>query len=142
MLVLLFALVAAVAQDNLPAGKGKETLENTCTECHGLDQVFDRLRTTAQWRDIATKMRRKGATMTDDEFKTLVEYLAQNFGAVNVNQAGAPELEKELGLSREAAAAVVRYRESKGPFREWRDLLKVEGVDRARIEALKDRLVF
>ena len=126
----------------MPPGKGKETLENTCTECHGLDSVFDRLRTTTQWRDIATKMRRKGATMTDDELKTLVEYLAQNFGAVNVNQAGAAELVKELGLSREAAAALVRYREAKGPFREWRDLLKVEGVDRARIEAVKDRLVF
>ena len=45
-------------------------------------------------------------------------------------------------LARELVAAVVRYRESKGPFREWRDLLKVEGVDRARIEAVKDRLAF
>src|SRR5438876_12148179 len=24
------------AQDDLPNGKGKETLENTCSECHGL----------------------------------------------------------------------------------------------------------
>jgi competence ComEA-like helix-hairpin-helix protein len=142
MLTLVLALAAAMVQDTLPPGKGKETLENTCTECHGLDSVFDRLRTAVQWRDIATKMRRKGATMTDDELNTLVEYLAQNFGAVNVNQAGAPELEKELGLSRDVAAAVVRYREAKGPFREWRELLKVDGVDRARLEALKDRLVF
>jgi competence ComEA-like helix-hairpin-helix protein len=142
MLTLVLALAAVIAQDDLPPGKGKETLENTCTECHGLDRVLSRLRTTVQWRDVAGRMRSKGATMTDDEMATLVEYLAQNFGAVNVNQAGAAELEKELGLSREVAGAVVRYREAKGPFKEWRDLLKVEGVDRARIEAVKDRLVF
>ena len=142
MLVLLLALAAAVAQDDLPAGKGKETLENTCTECHGLEQVFDRLRTAAQWQKIATSMRSKGATMTDDELKTLVEYLSQNFSAVDVNKAGAPELAKELGVSGGVAAAIVRYRESKGEFREWQDLLKVEGVDRAKIEAIKVRLVF
>ena len=70
------------AQDDLPDGKGKETLENTCTECHGLDKVLAKLRTERQWRDIAVQMRSKGATMTDDELKTLVEYLSQNFGAV------------------------------------------------------------
>jgi len=142
MLVLVFAFAAALAQDDLPPGKGKETLENTCTECHGLEQVFDRLRTTAQWQKLATSMRAKGATMTDDELKTLVEYLSQNFGAVDVNKAGAVELEKELRVTGGVAAAIVRYRESKGPFREWQDLLKVEGVDRARIEAVKARLVF
>ena len=142
MLTLMLALAAAVAQDDLPAGKGKDTLENTCTECHGLDRALTKLRTAAQWRDIAIRMRAKGATMTDDELDTLVAYLFQNFGAVNVNRADAAELEKELGLTRDAAAAIVRHRQAKGPFREWRDLLKVEGVDRARIEAAKDRFVF
>jgi competence protein ComEA len=142
MLALLLVLAAAAAQDDLPPGKGKETLENTCTECHGLDQVLDKLRTPAQWQKIATNMRSKGATMTDDELKTLVEYLSQNFGAVDVNRAAAAELQKELGVSGGVAAAIVRYRESKGAFREWKDLLKVEGVERAKIEAMKDRLVF
>jgi competence ComEA-like helix-hairpin-helix protein len=142
MLTLVLALWAALAQDDLPAGKGKETLENTCTECHGLDQVLEHLRTPEEWRQIASQMRRKGATMTDEELDALVGYLAQNFGAVNVNKATAAELEKELGLPARAASAIVKHRESKGAFRDWRDLLKVEGVDRARIEAVKDRLVF
>jgi competence ComEA-like helix-hairpin-helix protein len=142
MLLLALALAATVFQDDLPPGKGRETLENTCTECHGVDRALTRLRTTAQWREIAVRMRGKGATMSDEELTTLVEYLAQNFGAVDVNKADARELEKELGLSARVAAAVVRYREAKGPFREWRDLLKVQGVERARVEAVKDRLIF
>jgi competence ComEA-like helix-hairpin-helix protein len=142
MLLLALALAATVFQDDLPAGKGRETLENTCTECHGLDRVLAKLRTTAQWREVGARMRAKGATMTDEELTTLVEYLSQNFGAVDVNKADARELKKELGLAGDVAAAIVRYRQANGPFREWRDLLKVEGVDRARIEAVKDRLVF
>jgi competence ComEA-like helix-hairpin-helix protein len=140
------------AQDDLPAGKGKVILENTCTECHGLDKALNALRTERQWRDVAVRMRSKGATMTDDELKTLVEYLAQNFGAaeesskpegkVNINQATAREMESSLQLRSADTAAIVRYREVNGPFREWRDLTKVEGIDRARLEAVKDRIVF
>jgi competence ComEA-like helix-hairpin-helix protein len=143
------------AQDDLPEGKGRVTLENTCSECHGLDRILTKLRPTAEWRSIVAEMRLKGATMSDDEFKTLVEYLAENFGEperkaeadrkpqkVNVNRATGGELESALGLRASDAAAIVRHRESKGPFREWRDLLKVDGVDKARIEAVKDRLAF
>src|SRR5689334_2862175 len=75
ILLLAGFLVPAPAQDDLPAGKGKEILENTCTECHGLDKVLSQLRTKRQWREIAVRMRSKGATMSDDELKTLVEYL-------------------------------------------------------------------
>ena len=47
------------AQDDLPDGKGKVTLENTCTECHGLDKVLSQLRTEGQWREVAVRMRSK-----------------------------------------------------------------------------------
>jgi competence ComEA-like helix-hairpin-helix protein len=145
------------AQEGLPDGKGKETLENTCTECHGLDKALNQLRTERQWRVIALRMRSKGATMSDDELQTLVGYLSQNFGAVegeskshtegrdariNVNKASAKEIESMLQLRPAEAAAIVRYRQSKGPFRSWRDLGKVEGVGKSRIEAVKDRITF
>ena len=142
------------AQDDLPDGKGKETLENTCTECHGLDRVLDALRTRERWRTIAVEMRSKGATMTDDELNTLVEYLFQNFGADESRaqtQTGTED-QREQGhregtrnrasVHASEAAAVVRYREAKGPFRQWRDLTKVEGVEKAKIEANKDRFSF
>jgi len=147
-LLLAGFLVPAPAQDDLPAGKGKEILENTCTECHGLDKVLSQLRTERQWREIAVRMRSKGATMSDDELKTLVEYLAQNFGAVekdrriNINQASAKEMENALELRPRDCAAIVRYREKNGPFTEWRDLRKVSGIDKSKLEAVKDRIAF
>ena len=144
-----------VAQDDLPDGKGKETLENTCTECHGLDKVLSALRSRERWRTIAVEMRSKGATMSDPEMDTLVEYLFQYFGTVestgpktkpiekiNVNQAAAKELETVLQLTASEAAAVVRYRKAKGPFKEWRDLTKVAGLDKAKIEAKRNQLTF
>ena len=148
ILLLAGFLVPAPAQDDLPAGKGKEILENTCTECHGLDKVLSQLRTERQWREIAVRMRSKGATMSDDELKTLVEYLAQNFGAVekdrriNINQASAKEMENALELRPRDCAAIVRYREKNGPFTEWRDLRKVSGIDKSKLEAVKDRIAF
>ena len=133
------------AQDDLPDAKGKETLENTCAECHGLDRVLSALRSRERWRAIAIEMRSKGATMSDAELDTLVEYLSQYFGAVekiNVNKASAKELEIALQLTAREAAAVVRYREAKGPFKEWRDLTRVGGVNKAKIETRKDQLIF
>ena len=133
------------AQDDLPDGKGKETLENTCSECHGLDKVLSALRSRERWRAIAIEMRTKGATMSDSELDTLVEYLSQYFGAVekvNVNKASAKELEIALQLTAREAAALVRYREVKGLFKEWRDLTKVNGVDKAKIAAKRDQITF
>ena len=145
-MALLAAFTPLRAQDDLPEGKGRETIENTCNECHGTDRILTKLRTTAEWRAIAINMRDKGATMSDDELNTLVEYLAQNFGLVeekvNVNKATAKELESKLKLRAAEAEAIVRHRAANGAFKEWRDLLKVKGVDRARIEAVKDRLEF
>jgi len=141
---LLALALPLTAQDDLPDGKGKETLENTCTECHGLDKVLAELRNRERWKSIAVVMRSKGATMTDDELNTLVDYLYQNFGKdeVNINQAPAKEIESVLGITAKEAEAIVRHRESKGLFKQWAEVAKVGGVDRAKIEARKDRLVF
>lgn len=134
------------AQDDLPDGKGKVTLENTCTECHGLDKVLSKLRTEGQWREMAVRMRSKGATMSDDELNALVEYLSQNFGAVetkvNINKASAREIELVTGLRAADSAAIVHYRGAKGPFKGWRDLTKVAGIDKSRLEAARDRITF
>ena len=157
--ILTTCALAVSAQDDLPEGKGKETLENTCTECHGLDKALGQLRTGPQWRAIAVRMRLKGATMSDDELNTLVEYLSQNFGAVEerepksasatnraakveVNKASAKEIETVLKLRPAEAQAIVRYREANGPFRAWPDLTKADGIEKSRIEAVKDRIKF
>lgn len=143
-ILLLSLAVPLLAQDQLPEGKGKETLENTCTECHGLDKALAKLQTRERWRSIALTMRSKGATMSDSELNTLVDYLFQNFGKdeVNVNKAPASEIQSTLLIAAKDAAAIVRHRETHGPFKDWRDVAKVEGVDRAKIEARKDCIIF
>jgi len=147
--VLAGLCLPLAAQDALPEGKGKVTLENTCTECHGLDKALGGLRTRPRWRDIVAQMRSKGATMTDMEFNDLVEYLSLNFATpeektqkVNANKASAKDLETALELSAAAAAAIVRHREANGLFKDWQQVAKVQGVDRSKIEAQKDRLLF
>ena len=149
-MVLALCLPLA-ARDDLPEGKGKQTLENTCTECHGLEKVLTQVRSREGWRAIAVAMRSKGATMSDAELNVLVDYLFQHFGTVetaepkakvNVNRAAAKELAAVLQLTATEASAIVRFREANGPFKEWRDLTNVEGVDKAKIEAKKDQLTF
>jgi competence protein ComEA len=146
--IFFFGLaVCALAQVDLPEGKGRQTLENTCAECHGLDRALADMHTLNGWREIAVRMRSKGATMTDSELETLVDYLFQNFGIdekarVNVNKASEKEIETGLEVTAAEAAAIVRHRSGKRPFKDWRDLTKVEGVDPAKIEARKDRLLF
>jgi competence ComEA-like helix-hairpin-helix protein len=136
-------------EGRLPAGKGKETLENTCAECHGVDKIVSQTRTKQAWRKVITRMMGRGASMTDSEATNLVEYLFEYFGEdapngdqVNVNKATAKEIEAALELSSKDAVAIVRHRETKGDFKNWKDLTKVGGIDKSRIEAQKDRISF
>jgi len=149
---LALGLSITAQEEKLPEGKGKETLETTCTECHGLDKIVAEGRTRGQWESVVNKMRIGGATMTDAEFTDVVEYLTAHVGPeeeakpaaqkINVNKASAMEIETALGLTAKEAAAIVSYREAHGAFKEWLDLTKVDGVDKAKIEAKKDRLSF
>ena len=61
---------------------------------------------------------------------------------MNVNRAVAPELESELEISAAEAAAIVKYRQAHGNFRDFSDLRKVPGLDIKKIEPIKERIVF
>lgn len=155
LICLGLGLRIAAQEEDLPEGKGKETIQNTCTECHGLNKIFSETRTRDQWESVVNKMRIGGATMTDSEYTDVVGYLVTHFGPgdgakpaerdaekIDVNKAGAKELETALELTSGEAAAIIRYREAHGGFKEWLDLTKADGVDKAKIEAKKARLSF
>jgi competence ComEA-like helix-hairpin-helix protein len=59
-----------------------------------------------------------------------------------VNDAPIDELKSVLGLSATEAKAIVEYRQDHGKFKEWRDLLKVPGVDAKKIEEKAERMTF
>ncbi len=130
------------AAQTLPAGKGKAILEGACAECHGSDEVLGRAWTAGRWGKVVMQMVNKGAALTAEEITTLIDYLAANFPPINVNKATAAELQKGLQLSDAEVAAVVRYRDTHGGFKDWNDFTKVPGVNASKLEGIKDSVAF
>jgi competence ComEA-like helix-hairpin-helix protein len=47
-----------------------------------------------------------------------------------------------LSLKRSQAAAVLAWRKEHGSFKTWEDLLKVPGLEAAKLDEKKDRVTF
>lgn len=76
----LLLLVPVCAQTPLPDGDGKKLVERICNQCHGPENYARKKHSQDEWEKIVDDMVEKGATGTDDEFETVVRYLAKNFG--------------------------------------------------------------
>jgi len=88
-----------------------------------------------------------GMKATPAEITATVDYLAAHYTAsalppLDVNSARAIEFESALSLPRSQSAAIIQYRTKNGSFKSIDDLKKVPGIDAAKIEAHRDRLVF
>jgi glucose dehydrogenase len=63
----------------LPEGKGKALVVRVCTTCHGAT-VFAALRMSrGSWTSEVASMVDRGAVATEEERRTIVDYLAKNF---------------------------------------------------------------
>jgi competence ComEA-like helix-hairpin-helix protein len=136
---------AALADDVvLPDGKAKTTIENNCSECHGLEQVVNNPMFAEKWRATVNKMVKKGATLSPEEIDTVVEYLSFFFAPdkINVNAATADQLRTSLDLTAAEADAIVQYRKVNGNFKDLAGLQKVTGLDAKKVEAKKDQIGF
>jgi competence protein ComEA len=145
-LVLVF-LFATPAFAQLPDGPGKAETQKICSQCHELARSISLHQDRAGWQATMDKMVSMGAQGSDKEFKLVVDYLTSTYPAedvprINVNTARAIDLESGLTLRRSEAAAIIEYRNKNGPFKSIEDLEKVPGIEAAKIEAKKDRLVF
>jgi len=78
--VLPFLALALSQAQDLPAGKGKELLEMICADCHGLDVIAAQRGTKDEWASIVDSMVSRGANGTKEQFDTIIDYLAKNFG--------------------------------------------------------------
>jgi competence protein ComEA len=145
LIFLAFSATIVQAQD-LPAGKGKELVENTCGSCHGMDVIVAQHATKDGWASIVDYMVSRGATGTPEEIQTIVDYLAKSFPAVaaktNVNKASSMDLQTQLELTAKDADAIVKYRTDHSDFKDWDGLAKVPGIDMAKLTAKKDSIVF
>jgi len=138
---------AADDQDakRLPEGPGKDLVVRICLQCHGSANFRKARRNRAEWAETAADMIDRGAKGTDDEFEAVLDYLSLNFGPdskVNVNTAPLEELKSVLGLTVDESKAVIAYREANGPFKQWQDLQKVDGIDAKKIEEKKEWMAF
>jgi competence ComEA-like helix-hairpin-helix protein len=145
--LVVWILVCAPAWAQLPDAPGKDVTVKICGNCHDIDVIAGYHQGKQAWSDMIAQMIEKGAEGTEDEFKTVLDYLVKNFGPntqakVNINKAPASELASQLELTAKEAAAIVQYRSEKGSFKEIGDLKKVPDLDFQKIEAKKDRLVF
>jgi competence protein ComEA len=152
MAMAFFAVTSSAPSSNgqerqLPDGPGKEEARKLCAGCHELEKSFSTRQDRAGWQTTIQKMVSYGMKASEAEIAAVLEYAARNFPAdevpmIKVNEAKAIELESGLSLKRSQAAAIIQYREKHGPFKNIDDLKKVPGIDAAKIEAKKDRLIF
>jgi quinoprotein glucose dehydrogenase len=74
-----FLLAASIQAQDLPAGAGKDLVTKVCTVCHEVTRITNKKKTKEEWSDTVDKMAARGAMATDEEFETIVTYLAKNF---------------------------------------------------------------
>ena len=70
------------AQDNgLPQGPGRQEVVDGCTSCHEAGQFTSERHNAAEWQGVVDEMIGMGATISQDQSKLIVTYLAQNYPA-------------------------------------------------------------
>ena len=60
--------------------RGRQLVEDICTYCHNLEKLDGQQRTRQEWRDLTKGMIFEGAPVTDEEFSTILDYLAKYYG--------------------------------------------------------------
>ena len=132
----------AKAQE-LPDGKGKEVVQQTCGLCHETALiVYHGAAKKQDWSFLVDDMISRGATANAEQVQAIKEYLVKQFGLVNVNKAPAPEIAEILEIKPEQAETIVSYRTDHGPFKTIADLKKVPGIESVPFESKKDRISF
>ena len=80
LLCCLFLAATAFAQRAKPAGfpdgPGKEVLVAKCFQCHAPTMWQDNRQDRRGWESVLYRMVGRGALWTEDEIKTMADYLA------------------------------------------------------------------
>ena len=125
-----------------PQGRGRDTMIRVCSGCHGAESAVAQYRSHEDWVKTLDEMATNGAQASDAEWDEILVYIDKNFARIFVNKATAKEIATMLGVSPEAADAIVRRRTDNGEFQSIEDLKRVSGIAAAAIEARKERLIF
>ncbi len=116
------------------------SLEIVCGKCHGLELVMDTPMGYDNWHDTVQKMVDQGADGTDEQFDDVMDYLHRTMTTIDVNHAGADELEIVLDVSEQVANAIIARRTARR-FTDLADLKTVSGIDATSLDR-RSRLIF
>lgn len=135
-----FALPASARQAN-DSKNGEEVFLNRCGSCHDTGRALSAPRTKKGWESVIADMVNVGAQFEPGEQETVLAFLTEQHGLVNVNTATAEEL-VALGLSKKDADTIGAYRSEHGPFANFAALRSVPGLDVDRLNAVQARIAF
>lgn len=119
---------ALAAQEPPPAN-----FQKICGTCHEIKQVTARRQTKSAWQGVVEDMVARGAEGSEEDMAAIVQYLAANFGRLNVNTATAEQIQKTLGFTDVEAKAIVAYRQQNGKIENYEALQKVPGIDAEKL---------
>jgi virginiamycin B lyase len=110
----------------LPAGEGKSIVEAKCGQCHFLHRLTQMRWTRDNWVQKIKWMRervpeRRATDLTDQEEKTVVDYLAKNFSTTTPKPDPNGRLSRTL-LTGDAAKYIAVDFEGPNPDAAWHDL--------------------
>jgi competence ComEA-like helix-hairpin-helix protein len=112
-----------------------------CGRCHTIAVFQNKPRSWERWNDVFADMTQRGARGTDEQLARVTTYFLENLTLVNVNTSAVEELTGVLGVSDEVAEEIVSRRERR-PFANLEQLRAVPGVDAAKVEQRKSRILF
>ena len=142
-MILLAGLVRLAHAQALVEGKGKDVTEKICNGCHAADVVTTYRNSKDDWQSVIDDMKGRGADGSDADFNAIVAYLAKYYGPeITINKATAADLQTQMEITADEAAAIVQYRKDHGDFKTADDLKKVAGLDMKKIEPIEQRIVF
>ena len=72
-----------------PPGPGLDLINQRCIFCHNTVQVFSQRKTAEAWSATIEQMANRGAEVSPEEMKVIVDYLAKNYGAPTESAAAA-----------------------------------------------------
>ena len=138
--IIAAALVSGAA---LAAGPDPnlEAVQTVCGRCHTTAVFLDKPRSWDRWNDVFADMTQRGANGTDEQLERVTTYFLENLTFVNVNTSPAEEIAGVLGVGENVAQAIIASRQ-RHPFVNLTELRAVAGVDPAKLELRKSRILF
>jgi competence ComEA-like helix-hairpin-helix protein len=135
---IAFEVGTARAADSNP---DMQAVQAVCGRCHTPKLFLGQFRSWDRWNDVFADMTKRGANGTDEQLARVTTYFLENLTLVNINSSPADELTGVLGVGDDVAQAIIARRERQ-PFANIAQLRTVPGVDPAKLEERKSRILF